>query len=235
MNKSILLVDDELAILRAIRASLSANGYEVRTAKNGQEALDEIRKESPDLVILDLVMPDITGLEVCRRVREFSKVPIIILSAKGEDQDKVIALDLGADDYVTKPFNLDVLLARIRAVLRRTNTNETEENILKINDVVVDIESRRVTVASKEIKLTPKEFEVLRYLILRAGKIVTHRALLQSIWGWEFVDQIEYLRVFVNQLRKKLEPDPHHPRYILTEPWVGYRFALESSDHKEEL
>lgn len=235
MNKSILLVDDELAILRAIRASLSANGYEVRTAKNGQDALDEIRKEPPDLVILDLVMPDITGLEVCRRVREFSKVPIIILSAKGDDQDKVIALDLGADDYVTKPFNLDVLLARIRAVLRRTNTSETEENILKINDVVVDIESRRVTVAGKEIKLTPKEFEVLRYLILRAGKIVTHRALLQSIWGWEFVDQIEYLRVFVNQLRKKLEPDPHHPRYILTEPWVGYRFALESGDHKEEL
>ncbi len=235
MNKSILLVDDELAILRAIRASLSANGYEVRTAKNGEDALDEIRKEPPDLVILDLVMPDITGLEVCRRVREFSKVPIIILSAKGEDQDKVIALDLGADDYVTKPFNLDVLLARIRAVLRRTNTSETEENILKINDVVVDIESRRVTVAGKEIKLTPKEFEVLRYLILRAGKIVTHRALLQSIWGWEFVDQIEYLRVFVNQLRKKLEPDPHHPRYILTEPWVGYRFALESNDHKEDL
>ena len=235
MNKSILLVDDELAILRAIRASLSANGYEVRTAKNGQDALDEIRKETPDLVILDLVMPDITGLEVCRRVREFSKVPIIILSAKGEDQDKVIALDLGADDYVTKPFNLDVLLARIRAVLRRTNTSEIEENILKINDVVVDIESRRVTIAGKEIKLTPKEFEVLRYLILRAGKIVTHRALLQSIWGWEFVDQIEYLRVFVNQLRKKLEPDPHHPRYILTEPWVGYRFALESSDLKEDL
>lgn len=230
-----MLVDDELAILRAIRASLSANGYEVRTAKNGQDALDEIRKEQPDLVILDLVMPDITGLEVCRRVREFSKVPIIILSAKGEDQDKVIALDLGADDYVTKPFNLDVLLARIRAVLRRTNTNEIEENILKINDVIVDVESRRVTVAGKEIKLTPKEFEVLRYLILRAGKIVTHRALLQSIWGWEFVDQIEYLRVFVNQLRKKLEPDPHHPRYILTEPWVGYRFALESSGHKEGL
>ncbi|KAF0250064.1 MAG: two-component system OmpR family KDP operon response regulator KdpE [bacterium] len=227
---SILVVDDELQILRAMRASLSANGYEVRTAKNGEECLTELRKEMPDLVILDLVMPDISGLEVCRRVREFSKTPIIVLSAKGSDQDKITALDLGADDYVTKPFNLDILLARIRAVLRRTTPNEQVDSILKVDAVVVDTESRRVLVAGKEVKLTPKEFEVLRYLIIRAGKIVTHRALLQSVWGWEYADQTEYLRVFVNQLRRKIEPDPHHPCYIMTEPWVGYRFAQESSD-----
>jgi two-component system, OmpR family, KDP operon response regulator KdpE len=227
---SILVVDDELQILRAIHASLSANGYEVRTAKNGEDGLGELRKDMPDLIILDLVMPDISGLEVCRRVREFSKTPIIVLSAKGSDQDKITALDLGADDYITKPFNLGILLARIRAVLRRTTPNEQLDSILKVDDVIVDTESRRVLVAGKEIKLTPKEFKVLCYLIICAGKIVTHRALLQSVWGWEYVDQTEYLRVFVNQLRRKIELDPHHPRYIMTEPWVGYRFAQESSE-----
>lgn len=228
-SPSILVVDDELQILRAMRASLSANGYEVRTAKNGEEALAELRKEMPELIVLDLVMPDISGLEVCRRVREFSKTPIIILSAKGADQDKINALDLGADDYVTKPFNLELLLARIRAVLRRTSSGEQIDDVLKIGGVVVDTKSRKVIVEGKEIKLTPKEFEVLRYLIIRAGKIVTHRALLQAIWGWEYVDQTEYLRVFVNQLRRKIEPDPHHPQYIMTEPWVGYRFAQEGN------
>lgn len=231
---SILVVDDEMQILRAMRASLSANGYEVRTAKNGEEALVEIRKKAPDLVVLDLVMSDISGLEVCRRIREFSKIPIIILSAKGADQDKINALDLGADDYVTKPFNLELLLARIRAVLRRTSPNEQVETVLKVGEVIVDTESRKVIVEGREIKLTPKEFEVLRYLIIRAGKIVTHRALLQAIWGWEYSDQTEYLRVFVNQLRRKIEPDPHHPRYIMTEPWVGYRFAQENTDQVNE-
>ncbi|MBI4850829.1 MAG: response regulator transcription factor [Acidobacteria bacterium] len=231
---SILVVDDEMQILRAMRASLSANGYEVRTAKNGEEALVEIRKKAPDLVVLDLVMSDISGLEVCRRIREFSKTPIIILSAKGADQDKINALDLGADDYVTKPFNLELLLARIRAVLRRTSPNEQVETVLKVGEVIVDTESRKVIVEGREIKLTPKEFEVLRYLIIRAGKIVTHRALLQAIWGWEYSDQTEYLRVFVNQLRRKIEPDPHHPRYIMTEPWVGYRFAQENTDQLNE-
>lgn len=225
----ILVIDDEPQILRAMRASLPINGYEIRTAQNGQEGLDELKKEMPDLVVLDLIMPDMSGLEVCSQIRDFSKVPIIVLSAKGSDQDKITALDLGADDYVTKPFNLEVLLARIRAVLRRTSAPDQVEQVIKINDVVVDTESRRVTVAGKEIKLTPKEFEVLRYLIIRAGKIVTHRALLQFIWGWEYSDQIEYLRVFVNQLRRKLEPDPHHPQYILTEPWVGYRFSSGTS------
>jgi two-component system KDP operon response regulator KdpE len=225
---SILVVDDELQILRAMRASLSANGYDVRTAKNGEEALAELRKEMVDLIILDLVMPDISGLEVCRRVREFSKTPIIVLSAKGADQDKINALDLGADDYVTKPFNLELLLARIRAMLRRTSSNEQIEDVIKIGEVIVDTLSHKVIVEGKEIKLTPKEFEVLRYLAIRAGKIVTHRALLQSVWGWEYVDQTEYLRVFVNQLRRKIEPDPHHPKYIMTEPWVGYRFVQEN-------
>jgi two-component system, OmpR family, KDP operon response regulator KdpE len=221
----ILVVDDEPQILRTMRASLPASGYEVRTVQSGEEALDEIRKEMPDLIILDLVMPDLTGLEVCRRVREFSTVPIIVLSAKGSDRDKITALDLGADDYVTKPFSLDELLARIRAVLRRLSPLESASHTLTVGDLTIDIDERRVVVAGKEVKLTPKEFEVLKFLVSKAGKVVTHRALLQSVWGWESSDQTEYLRVFINQLRRKIEPDPHHPRYILTEPWVGYRFA----------
>jgi two-component system, OmpR family, KDP operon response regulator KdpE len=221
----ILVVDDEPQILRTLRASLPASGYEVRTAQRGDDALDEIRKEMPDLIILDLVMPDVTGLDVCRRVREFSSVPIIVLSAKGSERDKITALDLGADDYVTKPFNLDELLARIRAVLRRLSPSETSSHLLTVGDLTIDTEQRRVVVAGREIKLTPKEFDVLRFLVSKAGKVVTHRALLQAVWGWESSDQTEYLRVFINQLRRKIEPDPHHPRYILTEPWVGYRFS----------
>ena len=221
----ILVVDDEPQILRVMRASLPIRGYEVITASSGEDALDELSKHVPDLVILDLVMPDTSGLEVCRRVREFSSVPIIVLSAKGSESDKVTALDLGADDYVTKPFGMDELLARVRAVLRRLSTSESNDRALTVGDVSIDMDERRVVVGGNEIRLTPKEFDVLKYLVSNAGKVVTHRALLQAVWGWQSADQTEYLRVFINQLRRKIEPDSSQPRYILTEPWVGYRFT----------
>ena len=222
----ILVVDDEPQILRVMRASLPIRGYEVVTASSGEEALDQLSKQATDLVILDLAMPEMSGLEVCRRVREFSSVPIIVLSAKGSESDKVTALDLGADDYVTKPFGMDELLARVRAVLRRLSTSESNDRALTVGDVSIDTDERRVLVAGKEIRLTPKEFDVLKYLVSNAGKVVTHRALLQSVWGWQATDQTEYLRVFINQLRRKIEPDSSQPRYILTEPWVGYRFNV---------
>ncbi|MCI0627990.1 MAG: response regulator transcription factor [Acidobacteria bacterium] len=225
MSKPVVLViDDEPQILRVMRASLPIRGYEVITASSGEEALDQLSKQVPDLVILDLVMPEISGLVLCRRVREFSSVPIIVLSAKGSESDKVAALDLGADDYVTKPFGMDELLARARAVLRRLPTS-SNDRVLTVGDVTIDIDERRVVVAGKEIRLTPKEFDVLKYLVSKAGKVVTHRALLQTVWGWQSTEQTEYLRVFINQLRRKIEIDASHPRYIVTEPWVGYRFT----------
>ena len=222
---NILVVDDEPQILRVMRASLPVRGYQVITASNGQEALDQVAKQIPDLIILDLVMPGLTGLDVCRRIREFSAVPIIVLSAKGSESDKVAALDMGADDYITKPFGMDELLARIRAVLRRLTASESGDRMIAVGDVTIDADERRVEVAGKEVKLTPKEFDVLKYLVRNAGKVVTHRALLQAVWGWESSDQTEYLRVFINQLRRKIELDASRPRYIQTEPWVGYRFV----------
>jgi len=219
----VLVVDDEPQILRVMRASLPIRGYEVLTASTAEEALNQLSKQVPDLVILDLAMPEMSGLEVCRRVREFSSVPIIVLSAKGSESDKVAALDLGADDYVTKPFGMDELLARVRAVLRRLSA--TNDRVLVVGDVTIDIDEHRVVVGGKEIRLTPKEFDVFKYLVNNAGKVVTHRALLQTVWGWESTDQTEYLRVFINQLRRKIEVDASHPRYLITEPWVGYRFV----------
>jgi two-component system, OmpR family, KDP operon response regulator KdpE len=220
---TVLVVDDEPQILRVMRASLPIRGYEVLTASSGEEALNQLSKQVPDLIILDLAMPEMSGLEVCRRVREFSSVPIIVLSAKGSESDKVAALDLGADDYVTKPFGMDELLARARAVLRRLSASNDRE--LAVGDVKIDSDERRVVVGGKEIRLTPKEFDVFKYLVNNAGKVVTHRALLQAVWGWESTDQTEYLRVFINQLRRKIEADAGHPRYLITEPWVGYRFV----------
>ncbi len=220
----ILVVDDELQILRVMRASLPLHGYEVRTAPGGKEALDEIQKEMPDLIVLDLAMPGMSGLDVCFSIREFSSVPIVVLSAIGNESDKVTALDLGADDYVTKPFAMNELLARIRAVLRRSEATSSS-SVLKAGDVTMDLNSRQVTVGEREVKLTPKEFGVLRHLVCNAGKVITHRALLLAVWGSESSEQTEYLRVFINQLRRKLEPDPQHPHHILTEPWVGYRFV----------
>ncbi|MBZ5535724.1 MAG: response regulator transcription factor [Acidobacteriia bacterium] len=221
----LLVVDDEPQILRVMRTSLPVRGYDVRTVASGEEALDEVRKELPDVIILDLMMPGMSGLEVCRRLREFSEVPIIVLSARGSEKDKVSALDLGADDYVTKPFSMEELLARLRAVLRRVSSSTPGSATWTVGDITLNTDERRVTVAGREVKLTPKEFEVLKYLVSNAGKVVTHRALLQAVWGWESSDQTEYLRVFINQLRRKIEPAPQKPRYILTEPWVGYRLS----------
>ena len=223
----ILVVDDEPQILRVMRASLPPRGYEVRTAPGGEEALDELSKEIPDLIILDLAMPNVSGLEVCRRVREFSSVPIIVLSAKEFESDKVAALDMGADDYITKPFGLDELLARVRAMLRRQTENHS--SLLTVGDLAIDSDTRLVVVAGREVKLTPKEFDVLTYLATNAGKVVTRRALLQAVWGSESTEQSNYLRVFINQLRNKIEADPQHPSHILTEPWVGYRFIPNES------
>ncbi|MFN7929767.1 MAG: response regulator transcription factor [Blastocatellia bacterium] len=221
----VLVVDDELSILRAMRAYLPTRGYEVRTAPGGVEALNEIHKEEPNLILLDEVMPQLSGLEVCRRVREFSNVPIIFLSGKEAEADKVAALELGADDYVTKPYGFEELLARMRAILRRVQALPLPAVQFTAGDVVVDAQAHRVTIGGREVNLTPKEFEVLKHLISNAGKVVTHRALLQAVWGVEATEQLDYLRVFINQLRRKIEPDPSCPHYILTSPWVGYRFA----------
>ena len=220
----ILVVDDEMQILRVMRTTLPLHGFEVRTAPGGKEALDEIKKDMPDLIILDLAMPEMTGLDVCYSIREFSSVPIVVLSAIGNENDKVTTLDLGADDYVTKPFVMNELLARVRAVLRRSEATSSA-TVLTAGDLTMDLNTRQVLVGGREVKLTPKEFGVLRYLVGNAGKVITHRALLLAVWGSESSEQTEYLRVFINQLRRKLEPDPQHPQHILTEPWIGYRFV----------
>jgi two-component system KDP operon response regulator KdpE len=222
----LLVVDDEPHILKVLSTGLSMRGFQVRTALSGEEALKEIRRESPDAIILDLMLPGMSGLEVCRRLREFSTVPIIVLSARGAERDKVMALDQGADDYVTKPFGIEELLARVRAVLRRLSVTNLDATSWTVGDITLNLDTRRVAVAGNEIKLTPKEFEVLKYLVRNAGKVVTHRAIILAVWGWESADQVEYLRGIIKQLRSKMEPLPHDPKYILTEPWVGYRLSL---------
>jgi len=223
----ILVVDDEPQLTRVLRTGLKSHGYDVRTAADGLSGLETFNDWHPDLVITDLAMPNMNGLELCRKLRAVSPVPIIVLSAKGEEKTKVEALDIGADDFVTKPFGIDELLARIRAALRRAITpvvNDAEPTLLQEGDFRVDLESRSVTVAGREIRLTPKEFDLLTYLMKHAGKVLTHRRLLAALWGGNYVEQNEYLRVFVGNLRKKIEPDATSPRYILTEPWIGYRF-----------
>lgn len=226
--KRILLVDDEPQITRVLRRALMARGYEVRTAAEGVEALDVFKTWTPDLVVTDLSMPNMGGLELCERLRAISTVPIIVLSVKGDERTKVEALDAGADDYVTKPFGIDELLARIRAALRRMATPVAEpKTTLTAGDFVIDLEARRVLINHLEVHLTPKEYDLLAYLLRHAGKVLTHRTLLAAVWGGNYVEQTEYLRVFIGQLRKKIEPDPSRPRYILTEPWVGYRFQTE--------
>jgi two-component system KDP operon response regulator KdpE len=223
----ILVVDDEPQLTRVLRTGLSSRGYDVRAAADGLAGFDIFSNWHPDLVITDLAMPDVDGLELCRRLRAVSQVPIIILSAKGEEKTKVQALDLGADDFVTKPFGIDELLARIRASLRRANAepaNDTGQTVLDLGDFYVDLESRAVTVGGDEVHLTPKEFDLLTYFLKHAGKVLTHRTLLAALWGGNYVEQNEYLRVFVGNLRKKIEADAAAPRYILTEPWIGYRF-----------
>jgi two-component system, OmpR family, KDP operon response regulator KdpE len=221
----ILIVDDELPILRAVTPLLRSRGYEVQSVVNGANALAEIATDHPDLLIVDLGLPDMDGLEVCRRVRERSTVPIIVLSARGSEKDKVSALDLGADDYVTKPFGPDELLARVRACLRRAQgPNEEEVGTIVRGDLTIDFERHRVIRGDEEIRLTPKEFELLAFLARHPGKVHTHRAILKAVWGPHAVSEPQYLRVLMASLRKKIEPDPAHPRYVMTEPWVGYRF-----------
>jgi two-component system KDP operon response regulator KdpE len=223
----ILVVDDEPQLTRVLRTGLSSRGYDVRAAADGLTALDTFNDWHPDLVITDLGMPNMNGIELCRRLRAISQVPIIVLSAKGEEQTKVEALDTGADDFVTKPFGIHELLARVRASLRRAATsiaNEAALTVIEAGDFHVDLESRKLTVLGREIHLTPKEFELLTYFIQHPGKVLTHRNLLAALWGGNYVEQNEYLRVFVGNLRKKIETDPATPRYIITEPWIGYRF-----------
>ncbi len=224
-KSNILVVDDEPQITRVLKTTLSAQGYGIRTAADGQQALEEMKHWLPDLVITDLRMPNMDGLELCRRIRADSRVPIIVLSVKGEEPVKVEALDAGADDYVTKPFNVNELLARVRAALRRAAAPEQPETaLIKIGDFRIDIPGRKVEVRNVEVRLTPKEFDVLVFLARHPGRVVTHRALLAGVWGPNSIEQPEYLRVFIGHLRKKLEPDDNSSRYIVTEPWVGYRF-----------
>lgn len=224
-SATILVVDDEPQIRRVMRATLSAEGYTIVEARNGLEALEKVRSERPDLVILDLNMPNMDGIEACREIRSSSKVPIIMLTVRSAEKDKVRALDAGADDYVVKPFGIQELLARIRAALRRSPA-EGAEAIVASKELLFDFEKRIITVRDKPVHLTPKEFELLRELVLHRGKPVSHRRLLQAVWGPDYGEETESLRVVVNQLRKKIETDSTKPKYILTEPWVGYRFVL---------
>src|SRR5579872_1342668 len=224
IKKKILVVDDEAQISRVLKTTLSTQGYAVRTASNGEEALLEMKNWCPDLLITDLRMPRMDGLELCRRVRNDSRVPVIILSVKGEEDIKVQALDAGADDYVTKPFSVNELLARVRAALRRASSPKPELPVLQMGAFRIEVPARTVTVRSQEVKLTPKEFDLLVYFARHPGRVITHKKLLAAVWGPESVEQPEYLRVFIGQLRKKLESHEDSPHYIVTEPWVGYRF-----------
>jgi len=210
---------------RTVAPLLRARGYDVLSAINGRAALEAVDRDKPDLVVLDLGLPDIDGIEVCRQMRQVSKTPIVVLSARGAEGDKVAALDVGADDYVTKPFGAEELLARIRAVLRRGDGPSFAAGPIVRGGLVIDRDRFRVLRDGEEVRLTPKEFELLTYLAQHAGRVLTHRALLKAIWGPHATDQPEHLRVLIGSLRKKIEPDPSSPRYILTEPWVGYRFA----------
>jgi two-component system KDP operon response regulator KdpE len=224
-RRRILVVDDEPQITRVLRTSLSSRGYDLRVANDGETALEIMKDWLPDLVITDLSMPNMDGLELCRRLRSASRIPIIVLSVRGEERTKVKALDAGADDYVMKPFGIEELLARVRANLRRVpETEESQPGTIDVGEFHIDIGARKVVVNQREVHLTPKEFDLLVYLAQHAGKVITHRALLSAVWGGNSTEQVEYLRVFVGQLRKKVEPESSSPRYILTEPWVGYRF-----------
>lgn len=230
-NPRILVVDDEPQIGRVLRTGLKSRGYDVRVAADGISAIETFDDWHPDLVVTDLTMPNMDGLELCRKLRLVSQVPIVVLSARGEEKMKVEALDMGADDYVTKPFGIDELLARIRAALRRARMplEEPTPTVLEAGDFRIDLERRAVTVQGREVHLTPKELDLLVFFMRQAGKVITHRAVLGAVWGGNYVEQNEYLRVFVGLLRKKIEPDPAEPHYILTEPWVGYRFNPEGA------
>ncbi len=226
-NAKILVVDDEPQIRRVMRATLVTRGYVVSTARSGEEALDKVREDRFDLVLLDMNMPGIGDMEACRTIRSQSDVPIVILSIRNTEKEKVEALDAGADDYVTKPFSMQELLARIRAALRRsTLVNPGTPDVLDLGKTQINFAARRVTVDGEEVRLTPKEFDLLRYLASNPDVVIPHAKLLQAVWGPDYGEEVEYLRVFINQLRKKVERDPSHPEYLLTEPWVGYRLSI---------
>jgi two-component system KDP operon response regulator KdpE len=220
----ILVVDDEPQIRRVMRVALSGATYMVADARSGEEALEKLREEKVDLVLLDVNLPGIGGIETCRAIRERSDVSVIILTVRNSSRDTVAALDAGADDYVTKPFSMEVLLARIRATLRRSPNSPGGADNIRFGKVEIRMSARRVMVEGKEVRLTPKEFDLLRFLISNGDTALPHERILQAVWGPDYGSEVQYLRVFIKQLRKKLEPDPARPRYILTEPWLGYRF-----------
>jgi two-component system KDP operon response regulator KdpE len=222
-GETILVVDDEPQIRRVMRSTLSTHGYLITEAKTGEEGVDSARRERPDLVLLDMNMPGMGGLEACKEIRRSSDAPIIMLTVRNAERDKVMALDAGADDYVVKPFGIEELLARIRSALRRYAPGDAVAPFVS-KDVNIDFESRQVTVRGRDVHLTPKEYDVLKHLVANQGKPLTHRRLLQSVWGPDYGEETENLRVVINQLRKKIEADPARPKYILTEPWIGYRF-----------
>lgn len=246
-GKRILVVDDEPPIQRILRRNLTISGYDVLIAENGEQAVELARIHQPDLILLDLWLPgEMDGIDVCKQIRQWSQVPIIVLSARTDEKQKVQALDLGADDYLTKPFNNDELLARVRACLRRTanfpegeNAQQPEILISEDGYLSMNVVRRQVRAGSQEVKLTPTEFELLRQLMLQAGKVLTHRTLLRAVWGPEYGEEADYLRVYVRQLRLKIEVEPSQPRYILTEPGVGYVFhpqvRTESSGEGQSL
>jgi two-component system, OmpR family, KDP operon response regulator KdpE len=220
---NILVVDDEPQIRRVLRSTLSTRGYVITDAKTAEEALEWVRREPPDLILLDVNMPGMGGIEACRQIRRVSTAPIIMLTVRNAERDKVLALDAGADDYVVKPFGIEELLARIRASLRRYSPTDALPSFVS-KDLAIDFEARQVTVRDRIVHLTPKEYDVLKHLVANQGKPLTHRRILQSVWGPDYGEEAENLRVVINQLRKKIEADPAHPKYIITEPWVGYRF-----------
>ncbi len=223
----ILVVDDEPQIRRSLQVNLESKGYAVETAETGEEAIAAFHNRRPDVIILDMILPGMGGVEVVRRIRESSAVPIIVLSAVGEEPRKVEALETGADDYITKPFGMEELLARLRSLLRRAAGAQSGEPVFAAGGLCVNFDRREVTLDEKPVKLTPTEYDLLKYMIEHAGKVLTHRMLLQAVWGQAYVEQAQYLRVFIGQLRKKLEKTPTRPRFILTDPGVGYRFCAE--------
>lgn len=223
-KQRILIVDDEPQIGRVMRTGLASHGFDVRVAADGEAGLDLFHDWHPSLVITDLSMPNMSGLELCRRLRLISDIPIIVLSVKSEEKTKVEALDAGADDYVTKPFGMNELLARIRATLRRTSVQTQRQSVVEIGDFRIDPDGHKAELRGREVHLTPKEFELLLFFVQHPGTVLTHHKLLGAVWGGDYTEQTEYLRVFIGQLRKKIEIDPANPKYILTEPWVGYRF-----------
>jgi two-component system KDP operon response regulator KdpE len=227
----VLVVDDEPETIKYVSTNLRVRGYDVLTAEDGLTALREFDQSIVDLVILDIMMPGPDGFEVCRAIRRRSDVPIVMLSARGQERDIVRALDLGADDYLTKPFGVEEMLARVRAALRRTTqTGAAPRPPLVVEGLEIDFGARKVTAQDVEIQLTPTEYDLLAHLAVNAGRVLTHRSLLQAVWGPEYGDETEYLWAYIRRLRRKIEPDPSNPRYILTQPGVGYSFVIPSKD-----